>query len=1498
MQTNTFFPVWLKKFLAAFISVSVGLAPVAAGASVNNVIELAVSAKIARKIAQDLLARQAAYILAMESVVDTDGFPLPPAMGGGVGPVGGGLVPSGSAAPKADGYGISLGYCAWDHGTVTNHAGRLAGANNMSAVALAIVSSGSNNSFDTTCAQIASGAGAQGDDYVVSYSAGQISAGVAGGTNMGMAVGTYADLVALPVTALTDGQVRLVKDSNTLYSYSTGTGVWTSVSATATWASISGKPTTLSGYGITDAVPAARTLTAGAGLTGGGDMSADRSFALASSGVTAGAYGSGTVVPVVTVDAYGRITSASTTTVTPAWASITGKPTTLAGYGITDAVPAARAILPGAGVLINGSNLVGQTLGGADVTVSLENSGVTAGTYGSASTVPVLTVDAYGRVTSATTSAVTVGWGAVTGKPTTIAGYGITDAVSLSDIDKRIGVGGAVSNATLTDSPSGTGTNLMVGNGVAKTLASVTSGTQNVAVGPLALRSVTAGGHNIAIGYSAGEYTTDGGWNIFIGEQAGYNNIGANGSVAIGWQSMYNAYNTGAYYDAYNTAVGFQAMRGSPDPTQNSGKNNTGIGAFALTQYTSGQYNTAVGMFSLYSLSSGLYNTGVGSGALGSATTSWFNAAFGYNAMASNVSASRNVAVGPSAMEYRSSATGFGDTLNTAVGSQAFSGKSANQAVNTGTSNTAVGGQALYSGTTGSNNVAIGVNAGYAIEGGDANVLIGNDAGSTNVAGSRITAIGYQAMRYANNTATPSNFLNTAVGYQALMGNSNAAVNTGNFNTALGSLALWANESGSNNTAIGTSAGGALTTGGRNVAIGSNALSSSASATSDSVAVGFGSGYLATGDGNTSVGSYSLYGTFPGTVNGVMNAAFGMSALRANTTGTYNVSVGADSLRANTGGTSNTAIGYGAAYSNVAGNGNTAVGFRSMYYAYDTSTPTLMLNTAIGYKSMEMTNTPSSNSGTRNTAVGANALQQLTSGQNNVAVGVDSGTNIQTSTDNVVIGAGSGRYLTGSYNVALGSAALTGNATTTFGAGNVAIGYGALTGASGFTNNYNISVGYEAGRVTTGGGNIFIGKGAGKTASGDSSTGNVIIGSWDPTPTAYNDRIYFATGGSAWNSVDGKLAAQFVYSNSPASGNGWTIYGSQGSTGALSCNYYTGTSWSCSSDARLKENVSTMVPEAVLDRFMAVRPVNYNFIGAKTKSVGFIAQELQPLFPDMVATGANGYLTVTYTDMIPVITAVVQNQQRQIQALQDGKLDNAVNAWSKASDGSARLMFAKDAETRIRGYGPVVLDVRNGGDQSVAKFGADGNLELAGSVRLTGTNSALEFLKGALKVSAWADDSVDALVVAATRAARAAVQLRGEAGQLYAGVYGDASGFGVSDGDGRNWITGARTESGMSVSIPGAVALGDSAGSRLNLAHGQSMSAGQDAAGAFVRFDAGEVRVVDPKTKQDVIRLGSDGLVQAKKFAPTEVVQSWSACAGQESHIARDEQGHVVVCER
>ena len=82
-----------------------------------------------------------------------------------------------------------------------------------------------------------------------------------------------------------------------------------------------------------------QTVTLSGDATGSGATAI--TVTLGNSGVTAGTYNdSATQVRPFTVDAKGRVTGiGAAVTITPAWASITGKPTTLSGFGITDAQP-------------------------------------------------------------------------------------------------------------------------------------------------------------------------------------------------------------------------------------------------------------------------------------------------------------------------------------------------------------------------------------------------------------------------------------------------------------------------------------------------------------------------------------------------------------------------------------------------------------------------------------------------------------------------------------------------------------------------------------------------------------------------------------------------------------------------------------------------------------------------------------------------------------------------------------------------------------------------------------------------------------------------------------------------------------------------------------------------------------------------------------------------------------------------------------------------------
>lgn len=251
------------------------------------------------------------------------------------------------------------------------------------------------------------------------------------------------------------------------------------------------------------------TISAGAGLSGGGNLSADRTLSLAASGISAGTYTK------VTVDVYGRVTGGTSLAAGDIpglpWSKITsGKPTTLSGYGITDGINSVT--LSGSGNAVTDMSFSGHSLTLTKGATFLEkatfddlfekvNIGTTAspvyaikakytffsvgdvvakgigedtgsGTGGTLSGLvdvslsspasgQILMYDGSHWVNSSVQQGLdlsamwtelkksdtanvidishipNIGWAKITGKPTTLSGYGITDAYTKSDADGR-----------------------------------------------------------------------------------------------------------------------------------------------------------------------------------------------------------------------------------------------------------------------------------------------------------------------------------------------------------------------------------------------------------------------------------------------------------------------------------------------------------------------------------------------------------------------------------------------------------------------------------------------------------------------------------------------------------------------------------------------------------------------------------------------------------------------------------------------------------------------------------------------------------------------------------------------------------------------------------------------------------------------------------------------------------------------------------------------------
>jgi hypothetical protein len=102
--------------------------------------------------------------------------------------------------------------------------------------------------------------------------------------------------------------------------------VWQKIDNTDAVTSVNGYTGTvvLTQTDISGTVPTSRTITAGTGLTGGGDLSANRTLAIATTGVSAATYGSASVVPVIAINTQGQITSATNTTIAIANTQVSG----------------------------------------------------------------------------------------------------------------------------------------------------------------------------------------------------------------------------------------------------------------------------------------------------------------------------------------------------------------------------------------------------------------------------------------------------------------------------------------------------------------------------------------------------------------------------------------------------------------------------------------------------------------------------------------------------------------------------------------------------------------------------------------------------------------------------------------------------------------------------------------------------------------------------------------------------------------------------------------------------------------------------------------------------------------------------------------------------------------------------------------------------------------------------------------------------------------------
>jgi len=346
-------------------------------------------------------------------------------------------------------------------------------------------------------------------------------------------------------------------------------------------------------------------------------------------------------------------------------------------------------------------------------------------------------------------------------------------------------------------------------------------------------------------------------------------------------------------------------------------------------------------------------------------------------------------------------------------------------------------------------------------------------------------------------------------------------------------------------------------------------------------------------------------------------------------------------------------IGRNALFGNTSGSYNTAIGDSALIYSYGAASD----NTAVGAGAL------ANATGSYNTGMGVSSGEYLTTGVRNTFLGHSAGANLTTGSYNIMIGnAVSAPSITADYQLNIGNTIYGDLASGT-------IGIGISSGTAGLTVSAPVgAVGLQIyGDPASNSfliespvwGEMFsIGPYGDVNVRYDRAL-HVMSTTLDNSGLLVNNTgaVMFTNGSASWDMVDIMLSRS-IGGTLAVSGT-MDVSGDVNATGVVRSN-----SVVLTSDRRYKKNIEPL--QSSLDKLSRLRGVEYDWRTSEfpekrftsSHQIGLIAQEVEDVYPEAVVTDVHGYKGVNYAILVsPLIESVkeINNKcimsEKQIQTL-------------------------------------------------------------------------------------------------------------------------------------------------------------------------------------------------------------------------------------------------------